>query len=607
MKTTLKYTILLCLCLFSLASCNDDQEEQVWIKPTECETIQELIKSCSLLKEITEDEENYVLSFETQTLTLSTDDVQNIEIDKENWETTLTLHDNSTITIPTLGTSIDSFVGYVNVNNSGYNPLAATIRLNLPSGGVIKTIVYTKENYHTPDIEHTNEFTTSNVQFIDIVGLYADYTNKVDVIYQDQQGNERGRTHIDIPVKKLDLDYLPTIKVQIAQHSKMEPGMNLLSFPGKDEDDTSAPFMIDADGEIRWLLDWRKSEELLHIGSQCSPSRLKNGNFILGDANNHQLAEVDLLGNIINRWDLNALGYGFHHEIIENKDGNFLVTVTKWGSKLSSGNEGRKNDHIIEFDPETQTVLKEWDLVNILDSARYSNADSELPGASFGQTRGNWAHNNAIAEWDNDYLASARFQGIFKFDANGELKWIIAPHKNWRKEYEKYLLKPLDKDGNEITDPQVISGDKSSDSFDWAWGVHCPVLLPNGNIIAFDNGYCRNYIPLPYTASNLYSRIVEYEIDEENKTVRQVWQYGIEEGRTCYAAALSGVQYLEKTGHRLFCPGMGNKMDNNKWGGHVIEINPQTNEIIFRMEVILNGGLTAFHRANRISLYPEKL
>ena len=41
-----------------------------------------------------------------------------------------------------------------------------------------------------------------------------------------------------------------------AQYDRMEPGMNLVNSPGQDETDTSIPYMIDADGEIRWILDW---------------------------------------------------------------------------------------------------------------------------------------------------------------------------------------------------------------------------------------------------------------------------------------------------------------------------------------------------------------
>ena len=40
--------------------------------------------------------------------------------------------------------------------------------------------------------------------------------------------------------------------------------MNLVNSPGQDETDTSIPYMIDADGEIRWILDWEKSDCLLY-------------------------------------------------------------------------------------------------------------------------------------------------------------------------------------------------------------------------------------------------------------------------------------------------------------------------------------------------------
>ncbi len=58
-------------------------------------------------------------------------------------------------------------------------------------------------------------------------------------------------------------------------------------------------------------------KELLHIGAQCGLHRMKNGNFITGDANFHRLVELDLLGNVINIWDLKAWGYNFHHEVFE--------------------------------------------------------------------------------------------------------------------------------------------------------------------------------------------------------------------------------------------------------------------------------------------------
>jgi Arylsulfotransferase (ASST)/Starch-binding associating with outer membrane len=196
----------------------------------------------------------------------------------------------------------------------------------------------------------------------------------------------------------------------------------------------------------------------------------------------------------------------------------------------------------------------EWDLAQILDSARYAITDMSLPGASFGQTQENWAHHNAIQYWGDEILASARFQGVFKIKKDKKLSWIISPHKSWRPEYAKYLLTPLDKNGNKITDLQVINGEKSNPDFDWPWGQHTPVIMPNGHILVFDNGYGRNFIMKPFTAPGQYSRIVEYEVNETNRTVRQVWEYGSKR-EDCYAAAMSSVQYLPATKHVLFCPG----------------------------------------------------
>lgn len=60
--------------------------------------------------------------------------------------------------------------------------------------------------------------------------------------------------------------------------------------------------------------------------------------------------------------------------------------------------------------------MQEWDLVHMLDSARYGMTDYDLTSDPFAQSASNWAHNNGIVEWGDDYLATARYQGIFKFN-----------------------------------------------------------------------------------------------------------------------------------------------------------------------------------------------
>ena len=595
---------LLSLLFLFFVGCTEE-DDSAEFRPAECDTITQLIEEGVLLKDVQENEGQYRFVFETQTLALPSHAIQSIEKDTEHWKTTLTFPDNSVLEIPTLGTSIESFVAYAQVNPSGFCPLAAEVRLNLPQGGRIQTLVHTKEGHQTPDIEHSTAFSAQKTQFITILGLYADYDNLVEIVYQDKEGNERGRTTLHLKTEALTLNNMPNFKVVKASVDKMEPGLTLVNSSGKNEDDTSRPYMVDADGEIRWILDWRTSKELVHIGAQCGLHRLPNGNYLTGDANHNQLVEVDVLGNLVHQWDLTATGYKYHHEASPFGENRCLVAVTKPGAVHADGMP-RILDFIMEFDMANGTVAREWDLAQILDTTRitFSVVPEGYESNTMAQSHNNWCHNNGVtATADGSVLCSCRWQGLVKFSQSGELKWVIAPHNAWKDAYKKYLLTPLDKDGEPITDPEVLNGTKAHPDFDWGWGVHCPVELPNGHIMCFDNGFSRFYNV--ESSAERYSRAVEYEVDEKNMTIRQVWEYGRERESSCFSTQISGVQYLPKTNNRLFCPGINNRLSNGGYGGHIIEINPETNEVVFELEVEVNTCIHAFHRANRISLYPE--
>lgn len=568
------------------------------------QNIESNIQNGGLLMNVRAKGDDYLFVFEKTSMSIPQQFVREVKTDIEQWRTTVTYNNGSSYIIPSKGTDISGFIVNTIVNPSHYCPLAARVVVNLPVTGRMKVVVHSKENATTPNVEYYFK-SIEKGQTLDILGLYQNYSNRVTLIYTDLEEQERGRTTITIPVGKLNLAYLPMkIKVVNAELSKTEPGMTLISSPGESEADTSIPYFLDMDGEIRWVADWSQHPQLKNIGAQGGLQRLKNGNYIVGDGNNHLLAEINLLGEIVRKWDLNALGYTYHHEVSQSENGNYLVAVTKNSAKLSNGLNSRIYDHIIEFNPVTSAIVKEWDLTTMLDSSRYTPIDPSQPGASFGQTQSNWCHNNAVSSWGNNYLANARFQGVFKYGAAGDVKWVISPHKGWRDKFNRYLLQPVKNDGTPITDQDVILGNKSSDDFEWSWGGHNPVLMPNGHILVFDNGYGRHFDMTNQSGSKLYSRIVEYEVDEEKRTVRQVWQYGKERGQECYAAALSSVQYLPVTGNRLFCPGMGCLLSDGYHGARVIELNAQTGEVVFEMEIVPRS-MTAFHRAKRMALYPD--
>lgn len=584
----------------SLFSCSEDFTDDCSLSIQKVET---QLGEQAFLKETTIEGEDYVLSFENGSFRVPVQAVQDFTVDTDAWKSVLTFINGSTYIIPTLGTSIDKFVTSVKVNPSQYNPLAAQISMNLPALGRMKVIVHSKSGRKTPDVTYSFR-SVEQMQNLTILGLYPEYKNNVTLIYMDLQGNERARSDIQIQTGKLTHPHLPrSIRVSRLNVDKVEPGMTLVNSPGESEADTSIPFMIDADGEIRWVLDWQQHPELNHIGIGCGLTRMANGNYLTGDGNHHFLLEVDVFGDIVHKWDLLPMGYTFHHAASEAADGHIMANVSKTSAKLSNGKDVRVNDVIIEFDPIKGSVLREWDLVQMLDSTRYGLTGTFSSDEPFGQTASNWVHNNGILKLNDGYLATARYQGIFKYNKNGGVKWIISPHKSWRMKYQNILLHPLHADGTPITDPDVIAGTKGCEDFEWPWGVHTAVLLPNGNYMAFDNGYGRYFSKLPPAGQESFSRAVEYEVDETNMTVRQVWQYGKERGNEFYAPARSSTQYLPQTGNRLIGSAMMNDFGGGRYGARIVEVDPVSQEVVYEAE--LENAI--FQRVLRMPVYPEGL
>lgn len=591
-------------------ACDDEKEQTGWTRPAELADIDNYIKAGILLKEYQEKDGQYTFTFENQiTVNLSVDDVSKIEADPDQWMTHLTLANNQEYIIPTQGPSIRSFVKEIKVNPSSYCPLAASIHVNLPAKGRLGVKVLSKEGASMPDQAYLYKFSENYEQDVTVLGLYEDYRNQVELTYTDKEGNERGKTLLEIPTEPLNTKRLLNHKVITRKVERMEPGMNFVAGRGEGDTDTSIPYMVDTDGEIRWVLEWNNHPELNHYGGRCGLMRMKNGNYLGGDQNNGQVIIVNVLGELLQSWNLDDLGLTFHHELKETASGKALMAVTKKDARVADGSNSRIFDHIAELNLETGIVTASWDLEKMLDSSRITFAKrpdvyDELPKVDV-QSSTNWCHNNGVEEMrDGSILCSARWQGVLKFTREGELKWIIAPHNEWEGKYHKYLLTPLDRNGKPITDPDVLNGKKAHPDFDWGWGSHGPIETPDGHVMVFDNGYVRHF---NFIDPEKYSRAVEYEINEQNMTIRQVWEYGRERGRDCFSVIVSNVQYLRQTGNRLFSPGFGNPVGiGNGYGGHIIEIDPKTGDVVFEMEAQSNNS-PGFHRAVRMPLYPENL
>ncbi|MDR0938750.1 MAG: aryl-sulfate sulfotransferase [Mediterranea sp.] len=501
--------------------------------------------------------------------------------------------------------SFTATVAAVTVDPTGFCPLAARIRVNTSGGMAIQASVRPKPDAVTPAQEHLFPYSEGAAQFIDVLGLYPDYTNEVELTFLDQQGAQKADTLIKIPVGPLTMPNVPPIRrVLTANISRMEPGMNLALFTPSGENDTSMPYMVDADGEIRYILNWRESEKMAHTIFHATFARMKDGNWLTADNNTGRVHIVNPLGEWIRTYDFMPDGYRFHHEAREMANGNLISNMTQQNALRADGVTKRIRDQIVEWDPQTGTIVHEWDLANMIDSMRFGeNVLGVVPQM---HSLSNWVHNNAIVDWGDNYIASSRYQGVFKFKPSGELMWILAPHRGWREQFRPYLLTPLDVSGNVIADPTVADGATHTDDFDWVWGAHAPEVLPDDNpddhlqrIIVYDNGLARNFV---YNYNQTpYSRAVIYEIDEERMTIRQVWNFG-KDMPQYYTSERSNAAYLPQTGNVLFCPSGGTTMSNGNKGACVIEIDPDTDEVVYHLELERSGG---FHRVYRLPLYPD--
>ena len=429
-------------------------------------------------------------------------------------------------------------------------------------------------------LEQAFENKATNLE-IPVVGLYPNAINKV-VVTLDYEGGQIKDT-IEIITKPLP-SYFPTIEINKLERSKMEPGMHAcdIHFANKGSFN-SGPFIFDDQGKVRWYLD------LSSAGEMVSPfQRLKDGTLLMVSRN--VVYEFDMLGKPLKKTNINP-NYGMHHDVVELPDGNLLICVGKKNNFITveSQFEVSDSDFIILFDRKNSKIVREWDVAKLLDVSR-----NDL---NFFR-RGDWLHMNGLAydEKDNSIIVSGKNQGLFKISWNNTLEWILAPNKSWGKagrngdgfETEPFVLTAVDSNGKPYANA-IQQGEESADTFDYSWGTHAPILMPNGNLLAFDNGTYRNFENTVH-----FSRAVEYHIDEKEKTVSQVWQYGKERGQEFFSTIVSDVDYLPTTNNVLATSGYISKGTN--LSGKIVEVDYETGDEVFEATLYFkstNGNKTS--------------
>lgn len=251
------------------------------------------------------------------------------------------------------------------------------------------------------------------------------------------------------------------------------------------------------------------------------------------------------------------------HEFVLLGNGNMLLLsqptrimdLTAWGGAEDAV---VVDQSIYEITPEGEIVFQ-WhspDYIPIEDTARPQYLSTQPPeGVSY-------IHGNGMTvDLDGNIILSVRrFDELIKIDRQtGEIIWRMGGPTSKHNEFTF------------IDDP-----------YNGFSGQHNPTILPDGHLLLFDNGDTR-------PEEDRVSRAVEYEINEENRTVTLVWQFMDRQGR--YTNTMGSAQRLPN-GNTLI--GWGSAPPNG----------PSVSEVTAEGEVVLALSLPPTQINYRVYRFP---
>lgn len=456
---------------------------------------------------------------------------------------------------------------YIKVNPYGTTPLSALIKFKTDEPMKVKIEIVDRKG--TNMVYNFNEYTVEHEYGIS--GLYLKGKTKIILWLEDKNNN--------IKFKEIELqtDYVLNEKISIIPLKNINYKKTNFYIARRKNN----AIIFDDYAYIRGIRNTPNKNKI-----DVSHLKLEDNNY-LTTFNLNEIFIENEVGKILKVYKLE--NFLWHHHALELKNGNILLAV-------DNKNVGTIEDHIIEIDRVTGKIIKEWDIGDILDINRLYQ----------GMGKGiDWFHMNSFIydEKDNSLIISGNNQGVIKIDyETGELKWIMAYHKEWGRagrngngqDLNKYLLYATDKEGNRYS-LDIQRGEKKIEKFKFPVGQHDLSFVGENQILMFDNR--RLTAPVLNKQNIGYSRAVVYEIDEKNMNVKEIWSFGEEIGETMYSETVSSVEANED-----IIIGSGNiKGYNGENRGRIIILDRNTkrikNDIVFISE---EKNTSTFYQVNRL-------
>ncbi len=360
-------------------------------------------------------------------------------------------------------------------------------------------------------------------------------------------------------------DNFPPLRTVVSQPDRMEPGLTLFSVNLWRDSvsllDYGYLIALDAEGEVVWYC---------HVKDRVADMRiLENGHILYQHGNYRYAYEIDILGRDVRRWyadnlteapDEHAIAVDvdtMHHDLFQVPGGNLFTLATElveFDKFPSSEHDPQAPwqpahvvcDAVVEFNPTNGQIVDQLHLLDVLDPQRFgymalSGFWKDKYNARIDGKSRDWCHANALhylADEDAILVSLRHLDCVIKIDwKTKQIIWIVGDPSGWGARWQPYLL-------------------KSVGELQWFYHQHSPQLTPRGTLLMFDNGNyrARPFAP-PTPATENYSRIVEYEIDEQAKTVKQVFNYAGEPNDRFYSPFYGDADWLPLTENILVTDG----------------------------------------------------
>jgi arylsulfate sulfotransferase len=459
-----------------------------------------------------------------------------------------------------------------------------------------------------------------------VLGLRAGRRHRVAISVEDEAGNVGTAPAVEVATAPLPADF-PEVEVLTRNAERMEPGVTVLSlirWSGvKPDAKWGALVAYDAEGDVVW---YYKGADFL---DEARP--LPNGHLLTLYSDEGQMLEMDMLGTIARRWHTTGIpkegvpstsiavdADTFHHDVCRTPSGNLLVLsseVRRFDDYPSSETDPRAprrptnvvGDVLLELTPEGKVVGRHR-FLDLLDPylLGYDSLDTGFWLEVYDQYEDDpardWAHANSLhCESDDRALVSFNhLSALVALDLRkGAIEWLFSEPTGWKEPWSSKLL-------------------AAGEGFEWPYYFHAVTRTRRGTLLLFDNGIARARPFRPRVpAAEAWSRAVELAVDEQARTVSQVWSYGGPGADRFLTPFLSEADELPTTGNILITDGGhvrgadGADTDEVAGGHHwgrVLEVtHSEPPEKVWELRIDNPDSGWAIYRGERLpSLYPSE-